>query len=368
MPRRKKDVGELKERAVNSLVLGIELFNRPHDKGRAEAVLIILHHAFEMLLKAIIKDRTGAVHAKGEKYTYGFDKCLVVAQNELKLISTDERATLSILDAHRDIAVHYYQMMSEDLLYLQAQAAATLFDDLLKKAFGERLADEIPERVLPISTRPPTDLQVLLDRELTQVDSLLAAGSRKGAMAAARLRPLIAIATAIRDDGERVSETDVRRVVRRRRKGEEWNVILPEVAQLRLDTTGQGIPIYLRIKKDAPLAVRVAKEGEDVVGTLIKQEVNIWDKYNMGRDDVANKLGLSGPRTSAIVLELGIQDDEDCFKVLRRKKSEFKGYSKVALDRIRRALDDGLNIEDVWARQRHRFGAPKRKSDHVAAR
>ena len=56
----KRDVTELKRRAVNSLVLGIELFNRPHDQGRSESVLILLHHAFEMLLKAIIKDVNAA--------------------------------------------------------------------------------------------------------------------------------------------------------------------------------------------------------------------------------------------------------------------------------------------------------------------
>ena len=104
MPRTKRDVAELKKRAINSLVLGIELFNRPHDQGRAEGVLILLHHAFERLLKAVIKDRTGTVHAKGGKYSYGFGKCLEVAQNEIKIISTDERGTLSILDTHRDTA------------------------------------------------------------------------------------------------------------------------------------------------------------------------------------------------------------------------------------------------------------------------
>ena len=357
MPKAKRDVAELRKRAINSLVLAIELFNRPHDQGRAETVLILLHHAFEMLLKAVIKDQTGTIHAKGERYTYGFDKCLEVTQNNLKVISSDERATLSILDAHRDIAAHYYLEISEDLLYIQAQASTTLFDDLLKKAFGVSLANEIPERVLPISTKPPTNLQLLLDTELSQIDSLLAAGRRKGAIAAARLRPLIAYATASRDECQRASESDVCRAIKRRRKGDDWSIILPEVARLHLDTTGNGIPIYIRIKKDAELGVRIAKDGEPIVGTLIKQEINIWDKYNMGRDDLARNLGISGPRTSAIVLELGIQEDANCFKVLRRKKSEFKGYSKAALDRIRKALDNGLDVEAVWAKHRHRFGA-----------
>lgn len=361
MPKTKRDVAELKTRAINSLVLGIELFNRPHDQGRAEGVLILLHHAFEMLLKAIIKDKTGTVHAKGEKYSFGFDKCLEVAQNEIKVISVDERATLSILDAHRDTAIHYYQDVSEDLLYLQAQAAVTLFDDLLGRVFKERLADCIPERVLPVSTRPPKDLKVLIDSELSQVDELLQAGSRKGIQAAARLRPILAMATATRSDAERVTEGELRKAINRRRRGDDWNVILPEVAQLKLETQGEGIPIFLRIKKDADIAVRVAKEGEPVIGTLIKHEVNIWDKYNLGRDDLAKKLGISGPKTSALILELKIQDDPDCFKVLRRKLTTFKGYSKTALDRLQSAIDDGIDVDATWKKHRNKFGAKKRK-------
>lgn len=361
MPKAKRDVTELKVRAINSLVLGIELFNRPHDKGRAESVVMLLHHAFEMLLKAIIKDRTGTIHAKGEKYTYGFDKCLELSQNEIKVISADERATLSILDAHRDTTVHYYQEVSEDLLYLQAQAAVTLFDDLLNRVFKEKLADSIPERVLPVSTRPPKDLKLLIDSELSQVDQLLQAGSRKGIQAAARLRPILALATATRDDAERVTESELRKVIGRRRRGDDWSIILPEVAQLKLDTQGEGISIFLRIKKDADIAVRVAKDGEPTTGTLIKQEVNIWDKYNLGRDDLAKKLGISGPKTSALILELKIQEDPGCFRILRRKSTTFKGYSKTALDRLKTAITGGINVDAMWEKHRNMFGTKKRK-------
>lgn len=361
MPQCKRDVQELKSRAIHSLVLAIEIFNRPHDQGRSEAVLIFLHHAFEMLLKAIIKEKTGTVHAKGEKYSYGFDKCLEVAQNEIHTLSVDERATLSILDAHRDTAIHFYQEVSEDLLYLQAQAGVTLFDDLLQRVFKERLADSIPERVLPVSTRPPKDIQVLIDSELSQVDDLLRAGSRKGIQAAARLRPILALATATRDDAERVTESELRRAINRRRRGDDWSVILPEVAQLKLDTQGEGIPIFLRIKKDADIAVRVAKAGEPVTGTLIKQQVNVWDVFNLSRDDLAAKIGVSGPKTSALILELKINEDPECFHLLKKKSTELKGYSKKALDRLREALSSGMSVDAVWAKHRNRFGAGKRK-------
>ena len=80
----------------------------------------------------------------------------------------------------------------------------------------------------------------------------------------------------------------------------------------------------------------------------------------MGRDDLATKLALTGPRTSAIIEELEILKDPDCFKLLRRKKSQFKGYSKRALDRIRKALDEGLDVDAVWLKHRHKFGARRR--------
>lgn len=360
MPRTKRDVAELKKRAINSLVLGIELFNRPHDQGRPEGVLIFLHHAFEMLLKAAIKDMTGNIYNKGRKHSYSFEKCLDVAQSEINIISNDERATLSIINAQRDITAHYYHYISEDLLYIQAQAAVTLFDDLLDRVFGEKLGDLIPARVLPITTRPPKDLQMLVDSEFKQIDALLEPGSRKGYKATAHLRSIVALATASRDEAERVSETELSRAITRRRKGEDWKVIFPEIAQLILDTHGEGIPISLRIKKDAKLAIRVAKNGEPAIGTLIKHEVNIWDKYNMGRNDLAKKLKLTGPKVSALIVELKIQEDPECYKILKRKSSTFKGYSKKALELMQKALSEGIDIDAVWGKHGHLFGAKKK--------
>ena len=362
MPRHSRDVVALRKRATNSLILGIELFNRPMERGRAEAVIILIHHSFEMLLKAAIKKETGVVHSKNTNYAYGFRKCLEIAHNKLQLIDESQRTFLNALNMHRDIAVHYYQAMSENMLYIQAQGGVSLFDSILYKVFVERLADEVPTRILPVSTKPPTSLQLLLDSELSQVDQFLTKGSRKGAIAAARLRPIMALAAGVGEDGDPPSERDVQHAVARRRRGEEWTVILPEVAELCFATRGEGIPMYVAVKKDAAAGVRVVSEGEPVEGTLIKQEINIWDKYSMGRDDLAGKLGITGPRTGAIIIELGIQDEPGCFKKLRRKKSEFKGYSKKSLDRIREALDNGLDVDEVWQKHRHRFGSAKRSS------
>ena len=355
MPRLKKNVAPLLERATESLTLSIELFNRPAETGRSHGVLILLQHSFEMLLKAMILQFTGSIHVKGEKYTYGFDKCLSVTAEQLKLLTSDEKATLSILDAQRDQAAHYYIDISEDVLYVHAQSGVTLFDILLHKSFSKRLADFLPSRVLPVSTRPPRDLSVLLNSELAEVDRLLATGRRQGAQAAAKLRTILAFASgAMPEDGSRVSESELNVAIAKRRKRQDWNVILPEIAQLTLSTDGTGIPISMKISKDATMAFKIAKQGDVVEGTLLKQEIDPWTVFNLGRDELAKKLALSGPRTLALIFELKIQDDKDCYRELRRKSQVIKGYSQKALNSLREALKT-IDMDDVWARHKSKL-------------
>jgi len=360
VPKLKKNVGPLLDRAAESLTLAIELFNRPSEVARCHGVLILLQHSFEMLLKAAILQRTGQIHNRDEKYTYGFDRCLAIAAEDLRMLSKDDRATLSILDSQRDQAAHYYAEVSEDLLYIHAQSAVTLFDRLYKDVFGRSLATRIPNRILPVSPRPPRDLITLFDAELAEVDKLLQKGLRQGARAAAKLRSVLAFVAGTRTSGERVSQQELTNAISRRRRGKDWTVILPEVVQLRLATEGSGIPIALRITKEAPIAVRVAKPGEKIRGTVVKQEVNLWDVFTMSRDDLAEKLDLSGPRTHALIYELKLQSDSGCYRELKKKSLVFKGYSKKALDRLREAKDS-VDLVEVWNRHKHRLGAVRRK-------
>jgi hypothetical protein len=345
----------LLERAIDSLTLGIELFNRPAETARGHAVPMLLHHAFEMLLKAVILQSGRPIHDKSSRYTLGFDRCLGIAEEELKLISRDERATLSILDAHRDTGTHFYAEVSEDVLYVLAQSSVTLFDRLIGAAFKKSLADSMPARVLPVSARPPRDLNLLLSVELTEVDDLLKAGQRRGAQAAAKLRSILAFATAARDEAQRVAESELEAAIAKRRRGQAWELIIPEVAQLRLATEGAGIPVTMRISKQGNIPVRIAQPGEVAEGVIIKQEVNPFDKFNLGRDDLAEKLGISGPKTSALMLELGLIADTECFREIKVKSQVWKRYSPKALDRLREAIRSGVDIAAVWFKHRKQF-------------
>lgn len=360
MPRLKKNVGPLLERAIASLTLSIELFNRPTEIARCHGVLILLQHAFEMLLKASILQRTATIHDKEQRNTYTFDKCLNIAIQDIKIINNDERATLAILNAQRDQAVHYYVEISEDVLYVHAQSGVTLFDLILKRAFSQSLSDKLPSRVLPVSTRPPRDLKVLLSNELIEVDRLLSAGTRQGAQAAAKLRTVLAFAIGSRDEIGRVPEGEIDAAIAKRRKKQDWEVILPEIAQLKLSTDGDGIPISMRISKNAEIAVRVAQPGEPVEGMLLKQEIDPWSVFTMSRDDLAKKLEISPPRTHALIYELKIQENPECYRELKRKSQSFKGYSKKALDMLRQAIEE-RNIEEIWQKHRDKLVRTKKK-------
>ena len=359
MPKLKRDVQPLLLRATGSLTLAIELFNRPHEVGRSHSVPMLLHHAFEMLLKATILQRGKLIHDKTSRYTIGFDRCVGIVANELRMLGKDEVTTLSIIDSHRDTAAHFYAELSEDMLYVVAQAGVTLFDHLVQRAFGKPLAAYLPTRVLPVSARPPRDIVLLLGSELEEVDVLLGEGRRRGAQAAAKLRSVLAFAVAVRGEEGRVAERQLSKVLRDRRRGQEWTVLLPEVGQLRLQTEGDGVPLTMRITKQGKIPVRIALPGEEAQGTVLKQEVNLFDKYNLNRDQLAEKLKLSGPRTSALVLELGLLDDPTCYRLLRIGGSEFKRYSPQCLERLRAALAGGIEMEAVWRRHGARFTAPR---------
>jgi len=62
--------------SLDSLLLSIEHFNRPSDRGRPEAVLIFLDRAFELFLKACIVHRGGRIREVRARETIGFDKCV----------------------------------------------------------------------------------------------------------------------------------------------------------------------------------------------------------------------------------------------------------------------------------------------------
>ena len=137
----KREAKLLLQKATNSMIVCVDHFNRVSDTGRPEIVLILLDHAFEMLLKASLVERGAKIREKGEENTIGFDHCVrkALTEGNVRFLTDDQALTLQIINNYRDAGQHYMLDISEELLYTTAQVGITLFKTILKAVFDLNL-------------------------------------------------------------------------------------------------------------------------------------------------------------------------------------------------------------------------------------
>ena len=353
----KREAKLLLDKGVDSLVLSIEFFNRPWERGRVEAVLILLDHSFEMLLKAAILQKGGRIRERGKPNTIGFDRCVGLGQSEGKIRFLEEADTVVLhsVNTLRDAAQHHILDLSEQNLYIQAQAGITLFRRIMKSVFDRDLALELPDRVLPLSTTPPTDLATLFDTEVQEVRRLLQPGKRQRLEAMAKLRGLAIVNGAIAGTTALPSPADLYGLSKAVAGGKQWNDLFPGVATVSLTVTGgTGPQIGLRITKKDGIPVHIVRD-EAASGTpvIAVKRVDELGFYNLGRDDLADKVGLNKMMTTAMIWHLQLQGDADYHKEIQIGSQRFQRYSPKAIIRIREAAAT-LDLADVWKKYKGR--------------
>ena len=351
----KREARLLLGKAVDSLVESIARFNSPYDRGRVTTTLILLDHSFEMLLKAAIVENGGSIRDRGSAETIGFDTCVrrALSQGDIRFLTEEQALTLQATNGLRDAAQHHLVDLSEQQLYIHAQAGVTLFRDIARDVFAIELCDYLPERVLPVSTTPPTDLSMLFDREVQAVRMLLAPGRRRHTEARARLRPLAILDATIKGEKLQPSEATLDRMGRLLIAGEDWAEVFPGVASVEITTEGVGAKVQLRIVKKEGVPTTLVPEGTVGASVVAVKRVNELDYYSLSRDGLASKVGLTGPKTTALIRFLGLEDDPEYFKRVVLGKSPFKRYSPKAIGRMKDALEE-VSINEVWRTHRPR--------------
>lgn len=345
----KREARLLLEKACDSLLLSVELFNRPHDSGRVSSTLIELDHAFEMLLKAAIIHRGGRIRESRAKETIGFDACVRrgLSDARIKFLTEKQALTLQTINGLRDAAQHHLLDISEGQLYLHEQSGVTLFRDLLNSIFGQELSTHLPTRVLPISTSPPTDLAALFDSEAKEIQKLLGPGRRRRVDAEARLRPLAILDATIKGDKGQPSPSDLRRMGNELVRGKKWIDLFTGVAAVEIKTNGTGPSLSLRLSKKEGIPINLVPEGTPDAAVVAVKRVNELDFYNLGAKQLAEKLKLTMPKAIAVVDYLGIRSNADYYKEFRIGKTVFKRYSQKAVNEIRMALRRE-SAEHIW--------------------
>ncbi|WP_434480822.1 DUF3644 domain-containing protein [Gemmatimonas sp.] len=349
----KREPAALLERAIDSLVLSVEKFNCPWDRGRPEVVLILLDRAFELLLKAVIVHRGGRIREPKATQTIGFDKCVRICLSEasVKCLTDEQALTVQVINSLRDAAQHYLVELSEQQLYLYCQAGVTLFADILKAVFKQKLHDVLPTRVLPVASAPPRDLHSVLKAEFDDVKSLLVPRSRKTLRARAKLRALAIVEASVSGVRSQPGERELDRLIDTVRQSTSWRDVFPGVAALSLETEGSGLTVSIRLTKAQGEPVRLVPEGTPGATTVAVRRVDELGFYNLGLAQVADKLKMSPPRALALVKHLDLQSDSDCFKEIRIGKVAHKRYSQVAIAKLRAALPI-TDVDAIWERHK----------------
>ncbi|WP_374547065.1 DUF3644 domain-containing protein [Streptomyces sp. DH7] len=341
----------LKEKALASLSNAVTAFNSPQaSASRTTVSLMSTQHSFEMLLKGALVQLKVDVFDRDADMSFGFDKCVNLCKEKLG-ISEQEAGYLRMLAKLRDAEQHWYGVVSEGILYTCMRAAVTLFDELLMRAFGDPLAKHFPDRILPVSTHPPKHIQTLMDEEFTQVRELLQPGKRLGAEARGRIRTLLAL-QALEVDDLRISERDIDRVESGIKRGDKLATLIPNLATIGTEVTGEGINVTVHFTKHDGAPVRWAKEDE--AAAAVKTE-DPWKKYHWTKGRLAEKLNLSTGYAAALRWHLKIDEDDSCHIQRFHNRTQIDGYSDNALKKMRDAMKEpGFEVRKIYKEYRLR--------------
>lgn len=333
-----------KDVAIESLTLSIELFNRPSAVAREHAVMMMLAHGFEMLLKAAIFQTRQTVRDKGEDLSHSLKRCIAICVDDLRIVDVDERALLLAIKQDRDCATHDVISMSDDMLWLHMRGGITIFRRFLSDVFGEDLEELLPGRVIPVSAAPPSDLTHLVNSELAALAELLEPGRRRGAEANARLRPLLSLDGGATGRSDQPTEAEVNAAAKKLREGQAWQSVLPGLASLSLAAPAPGADaqeVVLRLGKDSDgVAVRRARPGE--TGALAYRGVSPFEEFGIKLSEFGEKLSLTRTEGYALIHVLNLKGDERAYflKLTSSGNVRFQGLSSRALEVAKAALAD----------------------------
>lgn len=341
----KREARTLKAKAIASLKRGLEAFNNHDDDGRPETVLLMLQHASEMLVKALLVQKGQDVFDKEKGTSIGIERALNIAQSK-GWMSAAQAGAIRVIDAMRDQAQHWMIVVPEDALYINARALITVLDELLSQHLQDSLADNLPVRVLPLSTQALPDFMMLVNREYEQIRELLAPRRRARDEARGRIAALLAMEAHVSEEVA-VSKRDLDRIEEAIKGDTPVERVFPRLMTLATNVEGEGPTIRVRITRsgDAP-AVRFVS-GDDPEGAAAIREVDLQKKYHWSPSALAEKLGLTINKAKAVRDFLRTDENPANVMVFEFGSQKHPRYSDNALRELREAISSEL-VEQAW--------------------
>jgi hypothetical protein len=186
----------------------------------------------------------------------------------------------------------------------------------------------------------------VLDEEYSQIASLLQPGRRARHEARARLRTLLAMEAHIEPD-TRVSDKDVTRVERGIRDSRSRDQVFPRLGEIGTAIEGEDVNLVVHFTKTQGAPVRY--ESDESVPAAGIREVDLLKKYHRAPAALADDLGISAARSTALRRHLGMETDGPySHQFILSPSNKPRRYSDNALRLMREALA-ALDPGAVWA-------------------
>ena len=165
--------------------------------------------------------------------------------------------------------------------------------------------------------------------------------------ASAGARALAIMENSIQGNESQPTDFELKTLSKKLSKSQDWTSLFPSVSTLSFTQNGYGPSLDLRISKNEGVPITIVPEGTPGASVVAIKRVNELDFYNLGRDQIAKKVNLTGPRTSVAIKYFKIKDDPECYKHLKIGNVPFDRYSQKAIERIKEGLKT-KPIEEIW--------------------
>jgi len=317
-----KYIHRLLHKSIEGMLLAIEIINKPSISYRLECFLFLLLNSWELLLKAKIISNTKTYNSikdtDSENRTLTFEKAVWEIFPSVK---NPIQKNLLLIEDLRNEAMHLFISVVPPNALPLFQASILNYENCIEEWFSRSLSEKIPYGMMfLVSEIDPSQFTLnspILKKHLSQetIDALSNWQEK--------------VKTALNElDDENIGK-----------------FAMPITINLSLVTNPKKADIIAEFDK-----LNDIKNGKTVI--VAERRINELDYYTFGLRKMANKIGISAPKTTAYVRYLQLQNDPECFKIITVDRSKFPRYSKKAVERIITAMKiDPPNEVWNWYRQ-----------------
>ena len=326
---------QLKQKSIDGFLNCVERFNSPREQGRVDAVLILLGHACEMLLKAALVYKGADIHS-GKHNTLSLWDCIgeCMPNGGTPILPNEYDFPLRTISSLRNNAQHFHVEVGEEMLYYCTSSGISVFRTVMDSVYGEKPDALMPGRVLSFAESPPLNVFNIFTKGAEDVARKLERKDRESA--SARLRGLVAMENAV--DGKEIvpDDTQIERLLVKisQQPNSGIDVIFPLVASTKKISKTLEMPVH-EVKKggrpftvvpdDAPAAERVIVKEKKVPGD---------NYYRFIMKEIQSKIGVNQLEARALEYSLGLRGKQ---KYHRKGRYGENFYSEETLDAMSKA-------------------------------